>query len=946
MKECPVCNKSDIKPNAEDCPRCGWNKLGHRLNATDDDRTELENARSAWRVKKANEARQKEAEVDPRRSENFHHANKQVADGEVEPRPSENLLPYYDFMLIGHSSVGKTTYLAMLCEQGGNKNQDWDFQSYGKAHKLGKNAPEEIRKKAKNDERIINSIETVSKKTLEYITDIVKKIKQQNGLYSNIQEKELVFSFRPNRADTKDKHTLLTLDYPGEWLANREDALYQKKMAQFANYLNVSQSLIIMIDPLVFLEGDFIEENFHTKGLADAASLLLKGSATKKRPLEFVPVEQMPVAIIINKYDLLTVALEKKKISQKEYNDPIAFLQGKCHNVLSDVKSFTTNWDAFFVSCYGKELPLEKLNEQGAYAPPAKPKPIDLEKPLNWLYKKTQKRASKEAWFKRGEKAVKLGEKAVKLGKKPVQVVLLLLLAISALYYGTYYSIYAWDSSAFEDIEAKEPTYLDQPHILYRDYSNYDDSHWFSGWTGFKEKVHEKRKKFVRLYLKNQLEGPLKYDAPVEDFKATRAQVRKWCLDLDDRDFSSEMESDLSDKLMPLYEEQYIKFLRDKMLRGEKDNDAAREFLRLFPLFPNSKHTPGPEEIYAEIWALEQYKQIYQMIVNSQTKATDVNKLLQLCREYLYTTKKHNHTYGSSVHALITFIENDLARVDKKGRLYPRTFHIGYRGYSISEEMYGYHTEESQEPYEDCDTDGSGLFSRTICGKAQQEVKTQAQVVISVAVDGVEKYSLDASRRNHDNLSIDWMPGMTVQVFVNNKTGGTTKTENSGFIAINMLKGELSVNGLATVKFTGSDLSVPDMQAPSEKLYVQNQAVIYQKAETIHLGDEELSSQRWKPLHGECFTMTFYVNRRVQTLALKMDIWGSESRLNAIFLNGTKVAVLPYQDRRTRKWITETVVLQKNELRSNRNQLKICSGLIEGGDKDDLQIRKLKLIVE
>ena len=380
MKKCPVCEFL-VEKNTTICPQCKWNKLGNRLNTTDEERAELERARSAWQAKKAKETRRKEPEVDPRLSEN---------------------LPYYDFILVGHSSVGKTTYLAMLCEQGGNKNIKWNFKPYGDANKLGKNAPKSIREKATSDVRLIDTIINVSDGTLSYINGMVKKIRQQDGKYSNINEQKLVFSFRPT--DVKDEYTLLTLDYPGEWISvekgQKEGALQSKKrMEQFSNYLNLSQSLIIMIDPLIFLKSDFKEESFHTRGLAKAASQLLKGKATDKRPIEFVKVEkrQMPVAIIINKYDLLNSAHQEKKISEDEFKNPEIFLKEKCHNVLNDVSSFTDNWKPFFVSCYGMDQPLVKLNEQGLYTPPANPNPFDLEKPLDWLYEQTQRRAKKDA---------------------------------------------------------------------------------------------------------------------------------------------------------------------------------------------------------------------------------------------------------------------------------------------------------------------------------------------------------------------------------------------------------------------------------------------------------------------------------------------------------------------------------------------------------------------
>ncbi len=1068
MKECPVCHKPDVEKNAEICPRCGW-EFKIFLSMTQEDETEykakLEKAREAYQAKTSKEVRPKEVEVDPRLSEN---------------------LPYYDFILIGHSSVGKTTYLAMLCEQGGDDNSTWNFRNGGSASDLGDNAPKSISERVKKNDKTLNkSINNISKGTTRYINYIRTEINRQEGYYSTAKDNKLVFSFRPT--DAKCEHTLLTLDYPGEWISiesKNDDALaYQNKIKQFANYLNASQSLIIMIDPLIFISGDFQEKDFHREGLSQVQETL-KGSTTDERPSEFVPVGQMPVALIINKYDLLKRACENGQITDKEFNDPKTFLEGKCQSVVNSLNNFTNNWKPFFVSCYGMDQPLEKLNEQGAYTPPANPKPFGLEEPLNWLYQKTQRRVLKDT-------LLEISDTLLKGSKVVARFVLLPLGIIVAIYYSLYASLYAWDSSTFTSIEAKEPAFSEKPQLLYRDYT--DSSHWFSSWTGFEEKFYEKRQHFAKLYLTNQLAGPLKHGASVEDFKATIGQVRKWSLDLEDKAFAEEIESIIARELMPLYEVAYGNALREQQDQ-EQFKTGFREFVALFK---NSPYINTLVEKDNNIWALEQYKTIYQVAVNSnQTGAIDVDKLLQLCREYLNTHKKHSHTYGRSVQALIGFIENDLARV-KKGGLYPRTFTVGYRGHTLTDTMYGHHKVDVkvpiQVPYTYIDrsgwTDKERTGYRTEYKTEQKEVRTDPKVAISVAINGVEQYTLDTTRRHTDNFSIDWMPGMTVQVVVNNKTGKTTKTENSGFLAINLLKGELNVNGLATVKFTGSDLTIPEMQAPSEKLYAQpplepsttaetarvqqppirpvqrstpgttvgqttpikppvspkqnpvkfvrayyedinrgyvdsairkwktpkeerlralikdsdwvrinkirqvthnsynatvsldvsgkqksnatenrwkgtieleniegdwkiaklrlrNQAVIYSKTNTVHLGDEEISSKRWKPLHGECFTARFDVNRQVQKLTLKVDILGSESPLNAIFLNGTKVAVLPYQERRTRRWITDTVVLPTNELRSNRNQLKICSGRIEGGDKDDLQIRKLKLIAD
>ena len=125
-----------------------------------------------------------------------------------------------------------------------------------------------------------------------------------------------------------------------------------------------------------------------------------------------------------------------------------------------------------------------------------------------------------------------------------------------------------------------------------------------------------------------------------------------------------------------------------------------------------------------------------------------------------------------------------------------------------------------------------------------------------------------------------------------------------------------------------------------------HQEVIYQENDTFHIGDEEnLTSSGWKFLPN-CFTATFYVDIPIQTLTLKLEIRNSGSRSNAIFLNRNKVD-LPYKKPQTKEWIKAQVVLPADKLQQNRdNQLQICSGILKANDKDDLQIRKIKLIAE
>jgi len=131
------------------------------------------------------------------------------------------------------------------------------------------------------------------------------------------------------------------------------------------------------------------------------------------------------------------------------------------------------------------------------------------------------------------------------------------------------------------------------------------------------------------------------------------------------------------------------------------------------------------------------------------------------------------------------------------------------------------------------------------------------------------------------------------------------------------------------------------------QMRLRNLAVIYKDNNIYHIGDEEIKG--WKALHEgkECYTAKFSVSSGIKTLALKLDIWNSGGNSNTVFLNNNKVSTLSYQKPQTKIWNEEKIILPINKLQSNiDNKLKICSGIMKKNDKDDLQIRKIKLIAE
>jgi RNA polymerase subunit RPABC4/transcription elongation factor Spt4 len=148
MKKCPVC-EFPVEENTTVCPRCGW-EFKRFLNMTEEDKIEYK--AKLLKARKAYQAKTSKAVV-PQQAKTTSKKVVRPKEVEADPRLSENL-PYYDFILIGHSSVGKTTYLTMLGEQGGDKNSTWNFRNGGSALDLGNNAPKYIRERVTTDKAL------------------------------------------------------------------------------------------------------------------------------------------------------------------------------------------------------------------------------------------------------------------------------------------------------------------------------------------------------------------------------------------------------------------------------------------------------------------------------------------------------------------------------------------------------------------------------------------------------------------------------------------------------------------------------------------------------------------------------------------------------------------------------------------------------------------------
>jgi len=127
--------------------------------------------------------------------------------------------------------------------------------------------------------------------------------------------------------------------------------------------------------------------------------------------------------------------------------------------------------------------------------------------------------------------------------------------------------------------------------------------------------------------------------------------------------------------------------------------------------------------------------------------------------------------------------------------------------------------------------------------------------------------------------------------------------------------------------------------------------VVYTDNRTYHLGDEDFQSRNWKSLHGECYTAFFDVPFSTRSLILKLQTYGAEAK-NRISLNGEWVDTLPPQGlKKPNKWTGyRSVYITLDSYIYGDDKLKICAARVKypefPGDKDDFQIRKIRIMIE
>lgn len=662
--------------------------------------------------------------------------------------------PFYDFILLGHSVVGKTTYLTMLCWLGGNKNSVWNFKVGGSGLDVPF-IPKDIDRNKDEKKKFAKLVDDVGSVTGKEIDQISEKIGKQDGSYSTQAPQELVFSFRPT--DVEKDHTLLTLDYPGEWLSIETQS--EERIEQFVDCLSRSHALIIMIDPLFYLEKNDMKLDFYSQGLEDAQNRL----RAKERPGKFVPVKQIPVVVIINKADLL-----QKKLLEMNPKD---FLKNNCRNFFNSVNKLSKNWEVFFLSCYGIHSNVKKLDERGAYKPPptTEIKPLNLNKPFEWIHKQRKRR----------------------ILKKFASNVLYIFLFLCFLYAG----LFTWDSFSFNAIEKQEIIYSGEPGMLVEQYTGFAKTHFANPLTGYKQKVREKRKHWINEYLNLKLKNPGVLKIP--DFKGIMTQIREWRLDIEDDTFLSQMDSRVEKELVPPFEKCYADVLNTESDR----NKYEKGFKEFQQLFPKSAQLPMLKEKHI-------YMNIYSLANEVNGTGDDFNKLLQFCNEYMNLSPGHSNKYRKSVETMLKFI-NSLVD-NSAGVIKPRRLTFEYLGFSINDSMLGTHEEERPVQVPD------GWGSRTEYRKVLVIHDPEVKIIVEVNEKVVFESSTGRTKTygSNETFEIFWLPGQTIVLKAQNFTGKTVEITRGGFLALNLLLGEVNIDNEAIVRFSGTKRVIPPLAKP------------------------------------------------------------------------------------------------------------------------------------
>ena len=156
----------------------------------------------------------------------------------------------------------------------------------------------------------------------------------------------------------------------------------------------------------------------------------------------------------------------------------------------------------------------------------------------------------------------------------------------------------------------------------------------------------------------------------------------------------------------------------------------------------------------------------------------------------------------------------------------------------------------------------------------------------------------------------------------------------------------------AQVNFVNGNAAINQGHQSNHKNVGRRQAnILHEDYNTYHLGDENFRGRKWRPLHGQCYFISFSDDGSAGNYSLSLSRFGTESA--AVFLNKTLVGYLPRQHgkrgRHSNFWSQqEWFGVPSNSVHTGQNTLAICSSLVSRpefpGDVDDFQIRNIRLV--
>jgi len=199
---------------------------------------------------------------------------------------------------------------------------------------------------------------------------------------------------------------------------------------------------------------------------------------------------------------------------------------------------------------------------------------------------------------------------------------------------------------------------------------------------------------------------------------------------------------------------------------------------------------------------------IYSIANDVNGTVNDFNKLVQYCREYMKLSSRHSNKYIGSVKNMLQFI-NSTADTSG-GVIKPQKLQFEYLGFSINESMMGTHQEVRAVEVPD------GWSKRTEYRQFTVLNDPEARIIVEINEKVVFESSIVKSKECtvSEVFTISWLPREEIKVKVQNFTGKTVELKISGFLAINLLLGDVNFNNEVIVRFSGGKMVIPPLAKP------------------------------------------------------------------------------------------------------------------------------------